>query len=231
MSKLMVGLFVILMMACITSPKAEPEVPSTALPEQVVDEYLVRVNFVLFTQEVAQAPVTSQAFHNALREWADVLPIECAVFLEPPAIFPFNLDSIANQRGVIRVHIVDIHAPPYNQPSQILGFWDWGQNLLALDRTTLELDAEMAHIVALHELGHVFGLPHFLNIGAQAGSTGCYMIPAEFDARKLVMFPVVGNINKFSKLTKLEATLAWKNLLGLQQVGRNDCFQLTSHCK
>jgi len=226
MSKLMVGLFVILMMACTTSQKAEPKILSTALPE-----YLVRVNFVLFTQEIAQAPVTSQAFQNALGEWADVLPIECAVFLEPPATFPFNLDSMANQRGVIRVRIVDIHAPPYNQPFEILGFWDWGQNLLALDRMTLELDAEMAHVVALHELGHVFGLPHFLNIGAQIGSTGSYMIPAEFDARELIMFPVVGNRNKSSKLTKLEATLAWKNFRGLQEVGRNDCFQLTSHCK
>lgn len=196
------------------------------------DSYLVRVNFVLFTQEVAQAPVTSKAFQEALQDWADVLPIECAVFLEQPGPFPFlpfGPDSIADQRGIVRVHIADIHAPPYSQPANLLGFWDWSKNTLVLDRGVLEIDCEKAHAVALHELGHVFGLPHFLGTRSGEGRTGCYVIPDTFDARKLVMFPYMSDLNKCSKLTKLESVLAEKNLLNLQQVAQNDCFELTDH--
>jgi hypothetical protein len=238
MEKLMAGMLAVLVMACATPYKTEPQILPTVQAEKQVevenepDAYLVRINFVMFEPEIAQSPKTAKAFDDALTEWARNLPIECAVFIDKAGSFPFlpfGPQSITDQRGVVRVHIADIQVAPYNMPKDLLGFWDWDGNTLVLDKDVLEMDPDKAYVVALHELGHIFGLPHFLNVGAAVAATGCYVVPEKFDARKLVMYPISSDLNKCSKLTKLEISLAWKNLPVLQQVGRNECFQLTSH--
>jgi hypothetical protein len=237
MGKLMSVIVAICMVACATPQKIEPEILSTVVVQQPEvleepDRYLVRINFVVFQQEVAKYPNTYVAFGNALDEWVANLPIECAFFMEEPGFFPFmpfGPSMISDQRGIVRVHFADIEAPPYNKPKGILGYWDWTNNELVLNSLVLEMDADRAYMVALHELGHVFGLSHFLNPGDMGGVTGDYVIPDTFDARRLVMFPVSSDINKCSKLTKLEIALAQKNLPGLQTLGRTSCFHLTEH--
>ena len=58
--------------------------------------------------------------------------------------------------------------------------------------------------------------------------TGAYIVPDEFDARKLIMFPFVNSLNQSAKLTNLEIYLAQKNLPVLQQIPKTDCFRLTT---
>lgn len=235
MGKWNAAIVAVLMMACTTPKQVEPEILSTVVQQQTEvsdepDSYLVRINFVVFEQEAAKYPKCAVAFGKALDEWVANLPIECAVFIEEPGLFafmPFGPAMISNQRGIVRVHFADLTTPPYNRPSGILGYWDWGNNELVLNSLILELDEDRAYMVALHELGHVFGLPHFVNEKDMGATTGTYVIPDTHDARKLVMFPISSDLNKCSKLTKLEIALAEKNLPVLQEIGRTDCFHLT----
>jgi hypothetical protein len=235
MGKLAGMIVAIFMMACTSPQNAEPEIlpiptveAESALTEP--DAYLVRINFVLFEEEISKSPNTTKAFHDALYTWTRSISIETAVFIEEPSDFPFmpfGPGMLSNRPGVIRVHIADIHAPPYNQPPLLLGFWSWLDNELVLDRVLLENNPDRAYMVALHELGHVFGLPHFANVRDTEANTGFYIIPENFDAKKLVMHPIASESNKNSKLTKLEIEIAQKKLLDLERLGRADCFQLT----
>jgi len=126
------------------------------------------------------------------------------------------------------VHIVNIHDIPYNLDASILGFWDWENRILGLDKDSLENDEDMAYIVCLHELGHVFGVQHFVNEKDLNALSGWIVVPNKINATTLVMYPACGDNNKHAKLSDLEIELAKKNLPNLYQLARNDCFCLTS---
>lgn len=231
------GLVVVALMAACTTPQnAEPEIlPAVAAEKEAdksgPDSYAIRINFVCFENETSKAPKTAAAFERALQTWSKSLPIECAIFKEKGGLFPllpFGPDAVSDERGMVRVHIVDVQKGPYSQSDKVLGYWTWTRNELFLDQDSLEADEDQAYAVALHELGHVFGLPHFANEKDTDASTGYYVIPKTYNAEKLVMFPISSSLNKRSSLTKLEISLARKNLLVLQQVGRTNCFHLTS---
>lgn len=234
MSKLMLGIVAALMAACATPKKPEPRILSTQTNTPVnftePTSYLVRVNFVIFEDEVAQNPNTAKAFYTALSEWIRHLPIECAVFSEKPSPFPFMLgqSGISSQSGIIQVRILDVQSVPYNMPTPILGFWSKKQSVLALDKDVLEIDPDKAYMVALHELGHVFGLPHIVNKADSYALTGWYVSADGYSAEQMIMFPIAGDLNRYSKLTKLEIDLAAKNLPRLNEMVHTDCFHLTS---
>lgn len=235
MGKLMAGIVAVLIAACVTPNKAGPRILPVAVQQPVAvtepTAYLTRLNFVVFEREVSQSPKTAKAFQDALSEWVSKLPIECLIFCEESSPFPFmpfGPDMISTQPGIIRVHIVDIHSDPYQMPLGVLGYWSHETNELVLDKVMLEIDPDRAYMVALHELGHVFGLQHIVNVHDMGALTGWYVITDNFDAGKMIMFPISSDKNKDSKLTKLEIDLAMKNLPILQQMVHTDCFHLTA---
>lgn len=229
MGKLLAGICATLMVACSSPQKPEPQILSVA-DFQEPTNYLVRFNFVLFDQEIAQNAMVATSFKNALDEWSHHLPIECATMIEKTSIFPFvlfNNDSISSQPGIIKVHIVDICASPYNMPQLVLGCWIQETHTLVLSKDALERDAETAYAVSLHELGHVFGLNHVVN-RRDPNALSNWIVVNGANAREMIMYPVCSELNKCAQLSKLEIDLARKNLLHLESIKVNDCFHLTS---
>jgi|SRR5689334_567467 len=245
MGKMTIAIVAALIAACAApQQKALPQIPSVqpqvqspvAVPTATTPQptsYLVRLNFVLFTDEIAASPVTSHAFEEAIQTWANDLPVQCGIYLdEVHPLLPINalIPTISDMPGIVHVRIVDIHAQPWLMEEGVLGFWDYQTNNLVLDKGLLEMDPDMAYSVCLHELGHVFGLPHLENESAQFPLSGEIMVPDEFDASRMVMYPIYDpDKNKRATLSDLEIEIATKNLLGLQQLLHNGCSGLTKN--
>ena len=47
---------------------------------------------------------------------------------------------------------------------------------------------EQAYAVGLHEIGHMFGVPHVIGAG-EGGITGFVVLPQGYDATNFVMYP------------------------------------------
>lgn len=237
MRKWILAIVAVVMTACATPQKAEPEVLSPVdqkIIEQSYDQsFMVRINFVLFKDEVDKYPAIAKSFQEALTEWTNNLPIEAAVFIEERQTLPFILlwaqnAGVSSQPGIVRVHLTDIQAAPYHVAENVLGFWLLEKNDLYIDTDSSSLDSDLCYLVCLHELGHVFGLPHFVEPRSPDAITGTIVVIPPVEANTLVMYPQCNPANRRAKLSKLEISIALHYLLDLQQLVRNDCLHLTS---
>ena len=61
MEKVIAGIVAILMMACASPQKAEPKILPT-VGDQAIENYLIRINFVLFQDEIANSPNNENDF-------------------------------------------------------------------------------------------------------------------------------------------------------------------------
>lgn len=244
MKKLMICVVAALMVACASVHRGSvvkkgAKAPSpTSVPAQDPTEgprpedpksYLVRLNLVVFPDEVQAYPVITHALEEALSEWMHEVPIEIAPMIDDhdPSM-PQGMPTIADEPGVVRVHIASVNGPPYFMPPGVLGFWDAATNLLVLDTSYLEADPDMAYSVCLHELGHVLGLPHIENRNSPYAISGEIIVPDDCDAARMVMYPMYDpDKNRRAHLTQLEIDIVRENILDLRKLIYSGCTGFT----
>ena len=141
------------------------------------DKFYVNVNFKVYSEQIEHYPATWEKVQAALEEWSNMTPMRYIVFED--------IDYIPQS---ITIHLDDLSSPRWGFPDQYLGMWRPDESTILLDADFLETDPTKAYSVALHEIGHMLGVPHVIGF-YEVGPTGFVILPEGEDAFGYVMYP------------------------------------------
>ncbi len=148
-------LFLTLVSACSHTPKSN--YPDGVLPIAEDRVYTV-IQLCLFQSDIDEYPEIIEGFKQALQEWAQHVPVVFDVFTERDTLQGLPA-QYSNKVGMILVKVVDIQAYGYNP--NIMGMFM--RDKILLDAERLSEAPELIKAVSMHELGHLFGLPHVVS--------------------------------------------------------------------
>lgn len=157
------------------------------------NKFYVAMEVVFHADQAAKYPITSAGLQDAISMWMSKVPVRMGVFIQdrtPPTEMPFMIFGpidYLDRPGIVEILMDDIQAPPYNMPEGYLGVWVASEKRLYLDADTLETNPMQAYSVALHELGHMMGVPHIAGFDEPA-KTGTIVLPSNQDATNFVMY-------------------------------------------
>ena len=140
------------------------DTPTLQSPPQTSD-YRVRVEFILPEEQIQEFPSVAMAFYDAVSEWAKLIPIDPVISTSKIDLDHRGVrDGRWDEPDVIKVRIVDLQTYLWSSP-EMIGVWFPSSRQLFLDSDFLSDPAfpQRARATAMHELGHVFGLPHVVS--------------------------------------------------------------------
>jgi len=178
-----------------------------------VDKFYVNIDLAVLKSEIETYPFTWIQAQAALSQWAQRVPVRFMIYVEndttPRLPFLGSPDKIKFP-GVIRLRLMDLSELGLKEG--LLGLWDSKRERILLDADLLETDEDLAYSVMLHELGHLFGVPHVVGF-YESGSTGFLVLPLEENAREYVMYPRSVANQSQSVLSDLEVMIARHHLI------------------
>ena len=122
-------------------------------------------------------------------------------------------DIRKERRGVVMVNFT--HNIPSKENENNLGIWFPNVRVMNLDLDDMYIEdifnTDLARAVSLHEIGHMFGLPHIGNTGELNVQVGDLIVPqgAEF----MMMHPQIPSNTKDVVISRMEADYAKRYLL------------------
>lgn len=174
--------------------------------------YKVALELVVHEEHSLKYPTVTKALNSAVQEWEQHIPIAPTILTEPKKdsstfLSIFGLPSFLNRPGIIQVLIDDLQGPGYDLPQNIIGLWQPQHNppRLLFDGDYLESSPDIAYSTALHELGHVFGVPHIVN---KLDGTISGFVVLEDSAEEFVMYPANVPGKGQNKLSEIEINIA-----------------------
>lgn len=206
----------------------ESPLPVQTPPPQVTD-YKVRIEFVLAEEQIREYPSVALGFYRALADWAKLVPIDAVVTTSKIISSKGDRDGTWNDPSVIKVKIVDIQTFMWSSENMI-GVWFGNSNQLFLDADFLSDPTApwRAHATAMHELGHVFSVPHIVDRSAKNGIVpGDITLPSEMRPELYIMYPIMTKDNVMAVPSQLEIDLARDYVLHGMTAARNGNCDLT----
>lgn len=199
----------------------------SGIQETPAVDFSVNVEFLIYTTDQRKSPVVINAFIDAVTEWSKHIPIRATFYFEnEPSIWALGQKITADRVGIIRIVVADLQKPPYNTDPNVIGLWSSSRNRLLFDVDFFENNPTKAYAVALHELGHMFGLPHFIG-SDEFGYTSYIVVPSTEDAQNYVMYPSSIKDKSQDILSPIEIEIAkhqvWYLLTPPYQRMVNDC--------
>jgi predicted Zn-dependent protease len=185
--------------------------PIVVASEKTQDvNYKVRVEIVLAGEDIGAYPELFETFIKSVQEWANVIPIE-AIIMVPEIGNSVTTQDIRNERdGVVRVNFSHNILSNNNNDDNNLGIWYPSTRIICLDLDDMYKDnifnEDLARAVSLHELGHMFGLPHIGNAGELIIEVGDITVTS--GAELMMMHPTIPKDLKNIVISKMEADLA-----------------------
>jgi hypothetical protein len=189
---------------------AQNQEAPAAVPAEapVADTFYVNFEIIVYQEEIDEYPVTWENLQSALAEWSTKLLIRWVILIDDLS----RGFSIEDRQGAIQIHMGDLQGDGYNLPEKLLGLWQPRQGRILLDADHLETNPERAYSVSLHELGHMFGVPHVISF-SEMGYTGFLVLPMGVDATNYVMYPRAVVEHPQKQLSPIEIKIARNNVL------------------
>lgn len=182
-------------------------------PQTPTEEPKVYIEFSLYLSQVQMYPNTAAAFVKAVNLWAEKIPIMPQIYIEDNISAFTPEPRWSTKPRVIQIQIANLSSPEMGSiSSRILGMWLQHQNTILLDGDSLEQNNIYATAVALHELGHVFGLQHIVSKQKLSSDIyGGYIVAPQIDPNNAeilyIMNPGLAAITEIPQITELEKKL------------------------
>lgn len=170
------------------------------------DKVYISVEFSIQIEDFKQHKYFVNAFTAAVAEWAKHLPIRTTFYFEGMTVLGAVPISTVDRPYVIKIGFADLQGDGYKYDSKIIGIWIPSRRSIVFDTDYFQQNPEEIYSVALHELGHLFGLPHIVN-KYELGTTG-YLVLQEGDARDYVMYPMAFTDRPQDTLSPIEIEFA-----------------------
>lgn len=188
------------------------------------DKVYISIEFSITIEDFKQHQYFVNAITAAIAEWAKYLPIRTTFYFEGMTILGVQVVSTEDRVNVIEIRFEDLQSSGYDD--KIIGIWLPTQQRIAFDTDYFQKNPEEIYSVALHELGHLFGLPHIVN-KHELGYTG-YLVLQSGDARNYVMYPTSFDDRPQNTLSQIEIDFARHQAMFIFSI---DHLSRQSECK
>jgi len=191
-------------------PQEIPGAPPTITKESDPFEYRVFIEFLVHAEEANANPVLHTEFLRALDEWRKKIPIFPVIYIDTQMLRDTE-NKILLRPGM--------HVVRYSEldNDNKLGMFSRENRMIIFNSKAIKEDAIIGYNTAVHELGHMFGVPHICG-QAETGwlSTGDIVLNTPNNFGPNIMFPFIVNKETRNTISVVEAKIATNYILNFR---------------
>jgi len=172
----------------VNNPFQANESPRPRVLSLTEDNFYVRIQLLVFAEQEQRYPIIFKSLYAALTEWESLVPVRFDVFQD--VTYP----NARLRYGIIQIHVTDLQSIELQKHHKTIGLWDPENLRIYLDADRLHDKPLLVYSTIMHEMGHMFGLPHVTN-RSDNGYTGFIIMERSEDR---LMYPASNSVGILS---------------------------------